>query len=306
MSEIQQQALPGKWKTFKDRLFSTVLLLVILGGAVVWNDAWGYRALVCVFCALTAWEWGSMLRRSGKPSQPWLGVFMGILYPLALTRAISCDRSLVGVFAMAVAFPVLLTIVSFTWEMRKEVVGSNPLKSVATTLLAFIYPGWMFAFILFAMFDDTRYINVILWLVIVTKLSDLFAYVSGMLLGGKIWKGNKLIPHISPKKTWEGLIGSLILTTFSGYLMASLLLEETFQFMFPTWALVPITVIIFFLAVVGDLAGSLIKRSLDIKDSGSLLPGIGGFFDLVDSLAFTIPGAFVLFMGVHFLGLFSF
>ena len=137
----------------------------------------------------------------------------------------------------------------------------------------------------------------VLWVILVTKMTDIFAYVSGLLLGGKFFT-KKLIPHISPKKTWEGIIGSWLLTNAAG-------IGLVFP-MFGTASLSPASVLmlvlgitlIFILAVYGDLAGSLVKRSLSVKDSGSLLPGIGGLFDLIDSPSFTVPFLCLLMMTV--------
>lgn len=298
MNDASTSPSSGKLRTLGERLFSTVILLVVLGGVVWWNHPWGYRIVVCLLCMLTSWEWGSMLRRSGKPAQPWLSTVFGMAYPLVLlgflsyseNRVPGSTKTLTGMMdillPLVVGSPVVLTVLSFIWEMRRPIVGSRPLRSVAVTVLSFIYPVWMFSFA-FLWTGTSRACLVLLFLIVLTKLSDIFAYVSGFLLGGRFVE-KKLIPHISPKKTWEGLIGSFILTV--GFGMVAL------KMIFPEGSLLIMFLILapfFLLAVTGDLAGSLIKRSLAVKDSGAMLPGIGGFFDLIDSLAFTIACATV-------------
>ena len=124
---------------------------------------------------------------------------------------------------LVVAAPVILVVVAFIREMNRPVVGSRALRSVATTLLSFIYPGWLFAFAIPAIHlgyleagaESPRIVMMVLWVILVTKMTDIFAYVSGLLLGGKFFT-KKLIPHISPKKTWEGIIGSWLLTNAAG------------------------------------------------------------------------------------------
>jgi phosphatidate cytidylyltransferase len=121
-----------------------------------------------------------------------------------------------------------------------------------------------------------------LYLIAVTKFSDMGAYLTGSLIGR-----HPLIPHISPKKTWEGFFGAM---GFS--LLASLALFKLMpgHLAVLNWTHATILgLLLGFAAVIGDLAESIIKRSTGVKDSGRLLPGIGGALDLVDSLLFTAP-----------------
>ena len=279
----------SKMRVLFQRLFSTLVLLGLLAGALVWNREAGYYGLVCIFCILTAWEWRHMLIRSGKAGQARLSFLFGAAYPVLLSVACFFNK--------------------FRLTMRDEFrMMPDPLLLVVAApviLLSFIYPGWLFAFAIPAIHlgyleagaESPRIVMMVLWVILVTKMTDIFAYVSGLLLGGKFFT-KKLIPHISPKKTWEGIIGSWLLTNAAG-------IGLVFP-MFGTASLSPASVLmlvlgitlIFILAVYGDLAGSLVKRSLSVKDSGSLLPGIGGLFDLIDSPSFTVPFLCLLMMTV--------
>ena len=96
-----------------------------------------------------------------------------------------------------------------------------------------------------------------------------------------------MIPHISPKKTWEGFFGALVFS-----LLASVGMWKLMPLHLPALTLthaIVLGLLLGFAAVVGDLAASIVKRSTGVKDSGNLLPGIGGALDLVDSLLFTAP-----------------
>ena len=170
--------------------------------------------------------------------------------------------------------------------------GAEMLDGMGLTLLSFVYPVWMFSFALTCVSNE-KTIWIMLWLVLFTKMSDIWAYVSGILLGGKFIT-RRFSPSVSPKKTWEGIIGSIIITTTVGLLLFPAMdlysWDEVTSVSFLA-VYIPMAVLIFFLSVWGDLAGSLIKRGLAVKDSGSLLPGIGGIFDLIDSPAFTVSGA---------------
>src|SRR5437763_8036234 len=121
-----------------------------------------------------------------------------------------------------------------------------------------------------------------LYCITITKFSDMGAYLTGSVIGR-----TPLIPHISPKKTWEGFFGAL---GFS--LLASLALFKLMPHSLGAlnWTHATILgLLLGFAAVIGDLAESIVKRSAGVKDSGGMLPGIGGALDLIDSLLFTAP-----------------
>jgi phosphatidate cytidylyltransferase len=128
--------------------------------------------------------------------------------------------------------------------------------------------------------------------VVVTKCGDTSAYFAGHAIGGK-----KLSPLISPGKTWAGAIGALFGAALGGYLALSIV---------PRWLAaehpaawywsVLYGVVIGCLGIVGDLAESLIKRDVGLKDSAPLLPGFGGLLDLLDSVIFVGPVAYVLWL----------
>jgi phosphatidate cytidylyltransferase len=119
-------------------------------------------------------------------------------------------------------------------------------------------------------------------LIAVTKFGDMGAYLTGSAIGRHL-----MTPHISAKKTWEGFFGALGFALFCSLMLFKLMPGHLSAL---TWTHATILgLLLGFGAVVGDLAESIIKRSTDVKDSGSLLPGIGGALDLVDSLLFTAP-----------------
>lgn len=290
-----------KLKTFIERGISTVILLALLGGAVKWNNPYGYAILVCVLCNLTSYEWFNMLRDRAAESNRGLALTAGLIYPWLMAAGMLMDgeqmeqiseqtfRSFNFEFgAVALGFLVFYVIVAFFAELRamdyKGRSGAQALSSMGITVLSFIYPVWLFAFALSALYNDAA-IKTLLWLVLVTKMSDIWAYVSGVLLGGKFFT-RRFSPVVSPKKTWEGIIGSFIITSLCAWWLFWL---TTFNFVLtPVQFFCVLMPAIFVLSVAGDLAGSLIKRGLAVKDSGSLLPGIGGIFDLIDSPAFTV------------------
>ena len=293
-----------KAETFFKRLFSTVILLAVLGGAVAWDSEYGYAALICIFCNMTTIEWYRMLRERREECCRWLALFAGLVYPwlLAAVYFELCDESRVisGEFcpqtypqmaemcAVPVAALVVYALVAFFVMLRrmdyKQLPAQQALSGMGLTLLAFVYPVWMFAFAIPLMSGEPE---LLLFLILITKMSDIWAYVSGVLLGRR-FISRPFSPVVSPKKSWEGIIGSYILTLVCAVLLGKYVVGiSTIEWSDYAGYLLT-TTFIFVLAVAGDLAGSLIKRGLGVKDSGSLLPGIGGIFDLIDSPAFTV------------------
>lgn len=293
-----------KIKTLLERGFSTIVLLSLLGGTVAWNEPIGYAGLICVLCNLTSWEWFNMLK--GTNANRVLSLVCGLIYPWLLAaiclmpvRDIGGDIT-VGMFdggiPVALGCLVLYTLLAFCGQLfrmdYRGKTGTEMLDGMGMTLLSFVYPVWMFSFALTCV-DSQGSIWMMLWLVLFTKMSDIWAYMSGIMLGGKFIT-RKFSPCVSPKKTWEGIIGSIIITlTVGAILLPALGLLTWEEISTPSFLFIyiPMGLLLFFLSVWGDLAGSLIKRGLAVKDSGSLLPGIGGIFDLVDSPAFTVSAA---------------
>jgi phosphatidate cytidylyltransferase len=128
-----------------------------------------------------------------------------------------------------------------------------------------------------------------LWVVAVAKFCDTGALLTGMAAGR-----HKLAPSISPKKTWEGAVGGVLLAMAVGALVAGLgrrWLPESMSPLHSALIAAPVAVA----AIVSDLVESIIKRQANIKDSGEAVPGIGGIFDLTDSLLLAAPVAYFLF-----------
>jgi phosphatidate cytidylyltransferase len=190
-------------------------------------------------------------------------------------------------FEVAVLLFFLLTV--FTRQMFDGLRDDAPLRTMAYTIFGLLYVLWLYNFVTKIVYVVPRSPTgavmgqfYVLYLVAVTKFSDMGAYLTGSLIGR-----HPLIPHISPKKTWEGFFGAL---AFS--LLASVGLWKLMPLHLPGLTLthsIILGVLLGFAAVIGDLAESIVKRSTGVKDSGNLLPGIGGALDLVDSLLFTAP-----------------
>jgi phosphatidate cytidylyltransferase len=153
----------------------------------------------------------------------------------------------------------------------------NFVKNATATVFATIYLPCLAGFLVVLAKPDDGLARVMTFVVVV-GCNDTFGYIFGVLLGK-----HKLAPAISPKKTWEGLIGSLIFSILGGGLMLSLLFEKH-------WVVgAAIGLAAVFTATCGDLIESAIKRDLDLKDMGAILPGHGGMLDRLDSVLLSAP-----------------
>ena len=153
----------------------------------------------------------------------------------------------------------------------------NFVKNATATVFATIYLPFLAGFLVVLAKPEDGLARVMTFVVVV-GCNDTFGYIFGVLLGK-----HKLAPAISPKKTWEGLIGSLIFSILGGGLMLSLLFEKH-------WLVgAALGVAAVFTATCGDLIESAIKRDLDLKDMGAILPGHGGMLDRLDSVLLSAP-----------------
>ena len=184
--------------------------------------------------------------------------------------------------AMAIAIPNVLVYMLF--KDPKDFVR----RSTAAAFTIF-YTAFLGGFILLLAHDKNGLAR-IFTLVVLVSCNDTFAYIFGVLLGK-----HPLAPQISPKKTWEGLVGSIIATTIGSALVFQFALGHTW------WIGASIGLVAVVTSTCGDLIESAVKRDLAIKDMGTILPGHGGILDRIDSVLFTGPAVwFALELIKHF------
>lgn len=124
--------------------------------------------------------------------------------------------------------------------------------------------------------------GLLLFLVFLTEINDVMQFTWGKLLGK-----HKIVPKVSPNKTWEGFVGGLISTTIIGYFLGFLTPLDDYQVVFVSFMIASS-------GFIGDIVMSSVKRDIGIKDMGSTIPGHGGILDRIDSLAYTTPVFFHL------------
>ena len=199
---------------------------------------------------------------------------------------------LVGVIGMVVSTVVFgaeglmlstaaAVCVLILWRVS-ESMGLTALRDVAGGVFALAWVPFLGCFLLLLMQRDQGAMLVLL-AVLGPVGNDVGGYIAGVLFGR-----HPMAPGISPKKSWEGFAGSLVLGTAMVTLIAVLALE------LPWWVGVAIGAVLVVVSTCGDLAESLLKRDLGIKDMGHLLPGHGGVLDRVDSILLAAPTTYVM------------
>ncbi len=274
--------------TFLFRFASTICLWTVALFIAFSGHEGGFWFLISLFGMIGLLEFYTMLDHKRLPNFKITGMICGAVmlcgsfyYFSRMGPARSYD------FELAVLLGFLLTV--FTRQIFARLRDDEPLQTMAYTLFGLLYVIWLFNFMTKLVYITPRSADghatgqfYCVYLIAVTKFSDMGAYLVGSLIGR-----HQMIPHISPKKTWEGFCGALLLSTFASVGLIKLMPTELSALNLTDGVILGL--LLGFAAVVGDLAESIIKRSTGVKDSGRFLPGIGGALDLIDSILFTAP-----------------
>jgi phosphatidate cytidylyltransferase len=269
------------------RIFSTVLLWLLILATIYFFQARGGIFLLVLVSTFTLREFYQMVVRMGHAPFARIGLLLGAAITLApvLTTAV---HPLVTPENILAASAVILAI-----RIVGERNPGNRVESLGWTLFGLIYVPFMLQFLVRILLIGGPHaatgLALALWLIAVSKFCDVGALLSGMAFGK-----HQMAPAISPKKTWEGAAGGLLTSAALGAAIV-----YWFDPYFPA-ALTPLLAAAIALAfaglgIVSDLVESVIKRRANTKDSGATIPGIGGMFDLSDSLILTSPAGFLIF-----------
>ena len=251
----------------------------LLTGAVVWvlfrAPLWVFAVVTVAFIGLGLNEFFALVERKGIVIERWIGLGVGLSIPLSIYVSFEPTKG------WELLFMVLAFLTLFLLQLRRKD-SSQAIVGVSTALFGIFYVSWCFSFLIKLRFVEGPGLPGGQWwvalLLLATKGGDIGAYVVGSLLGR-----HSLLPRISPSKTWEGAAGGLLFSV-----AAALAFRPVFSGV--AWpVLLVFGLLLGILGQLGDLSESLIKRDCQVKDSGRLLPGMGGILDVLDSLLFTAP-----------------
>ena len=238
---------------------------------------WTFAALFLLIIILGLHEFYSLIEKGGFQPQKWAGIGLGCA--LFLSFFAFSHSAAAGLRSnLFFLFPVLFSVFVFELYRKKE----HPFANIAFTLLGLLYVALPLSLWCYITTDQslisTYNYHYLLGFFFIMWTADTGAYLAGKFLGK-----NKLFERISPKKTWEGLAGGILLSLFVAWLISLYFKELELQ----QWITVAFLTSI--LGTFGDLVESMFKRSLNIKDSGTLLPGHGGILDRFDGVFISSP-----------------
>lgn len=283
----------GVSKVLKQRIITAVLLLLVLIAATTQLSSFYFAVLISLLVLLASWEWGGFIglsRRGAKLSyvSTIAAMLLGLFFLLGIFPAAEdIDNLRVAVIlGLGLLFWLLSLFMLVAYPQNRQL--WNDESKIACMGMFSLIPAWT-GLVSLKYFLPSGFLVVAL--VVLVAAVDVGAYFSGVNFGSR-----KLAPKLSPKKSWEGVWGGLLACLLVSGVFSWLLHSYWFNLSGTQFAsLLVLSLVITFLAVVGDLLESMLKRNQNIKDSGAILPGHGGLLDRVDGLIAATP-AFALAM----------
>lgn len=280
----QGQSVGQRWMT------AAIAMPVVL--VFVWFGGWLAFVALALVVLLGTVELHNMLLHVGYRPLVWISFVLSILFLIAAMFP-SYRLSIIEI-SLGVSL-----LVSFSWLFfRKRLDGA--MVDWALTMAISLYLGWPTSFMLLlrgytpATFQGSGAVTLptgVWWLLVV--LLGVWGFDAAAFFSGRYFGRHKLAPEISPGKTWEGVVGGLVLSITAALVLAVVPLHV------PWYFAILLGVLIGMAATLGDLAESLIKRQTHVKDSGQIMPGHGGMLDRIDSLLFAVIVVYIFAQFFH-------
>jgi len=259
-----------------------VLLAAIAASLFFWKTA--FMLIVAAAVVVAVWELhkGLLAKDIDIPEQP---LMLGGVVMVVVAYFWSADA--------LVTATAVTALVIMLWLLRRGIDGY--VKNATASVFTLVYVPFLGSFVALMLAEggtgggglDNEGVQGIITFVLVTIASDIGGYIAGVLFGK-----HPMAPVISPKKSWEGFVGSVVFCVVVGWALVVYLLDGDW------WVGVVLGLIAVVMATLGDLCESVIKRDLGIKDMSQVIPGHGGLMDRLDSLLATIAPIWLL---LHYL-----
>ena len=282
------------------RLVSTVILWGAIIGAYKLRSEVGFAIMISIPALGALWEYFALLKAGGISHHRGMGMTAAVVLIGMTFWVLHSSEFLrqVAIFPLETVVMAFLVMALFLREYGRNDPGRATAEAITFTLFGVVYIPWLFLFMAKLLYLTPRSADghltgqyLVLFVVAVTKFTDVGAFLCGSLFGR-----TPFFPNISPKKTFEGILGGIVFGVAVGWGIFHFLGGYLPPF---SMALVcGLSLVLAIAGVAGDLAESLLKRSVHSKDSGHALPGIGGGLDLIDSLLFTLPLFYFLLLFV--------
>ncbi|HKU91068.1 MAG TPA: phosphatidate cytidylyltransferase [Steroidobacteraceae bacterium] len=253
----------------RQRVLTAVVLVAVLLGVMLGLPPIATIWLVTVLVLIGAWEWAAFIGNGSAPARATFTVTVAAFLIGSLYLYSSSAEFVRGAMTLAMVWWVAALLWICVAPTRV-----NPVSAAVAGILSLV-PCWL------ALVYITFTTNSTHW--VLFTLALVWAADTGAFFAGR-WLGRvPLAPRVSPKKTWEGVFGGMLVSGFVAWLAA------TFVFSVDVWQFVAICIAVAAVSIVGDLTESMLKRAVGLKDSGSVFPGHGGMLDRIDSVTAAAP-----------------
>lgn len=280
----------------QQRLISGPLILAGVTAAACWAPSVVNCAVLIAIAGLAILEFYHLLDLGGIPSFRVMGVVFSVLL-IATTWASYAFGTvfLAGELEQGIVFGLVIAILIRQFPQKYN---DQPLATMACTLLGFLYVPFLFNYFTKLAFawEPVGFLGtasatgrlLVFYLIAVVKFTDVGAFAVGMR-----WGRHKLIPRISPAKTWEGFFGGILAGLATSLVFCWLAGGRLGSVTMHLHDAIALGILLPVVGTIGDLTESMLKRAASAKDSSALVPGMGGFLDVLDSLLFAAPVMFI-------------
>jgi len=253
------------------RTITGVVFASLVIGSILWNP-YLQTLVFSVFMVLGLMEYYRLFKdQKDIQVSSEIGIFIGLFI---FTLLVGISLKILPVISITFIVPLLFTLILV--ELWKK--HQNPISNIALMIFGILYVVIPFYLTIDLNLRNTFYLPTVVGMFLLIWANDTFAYICGRLFGK-----HKLFERISPNKTWEGTLGGIVFTLLLGFIIGKYVNEgNTFFWIISAVIIAPGSIF-------GDLLESLFKRSLNIKDTGTILPGHGGILDRFDAALFSIP-----------------
>lgn len=269
------------------RIMSIIVLVPTVISILFYTSILQFSVILFVICVTSVLEWGKLMKFSLNIYRAWICMMLGFL---SIAGLIITQKNIY--FNYWFIFIIFCSVIMIGWILMFILVFMYPNSAVfwnQSNILRFfcgifmIIPFFCGTLILRQFHNVSHDLSGECWLLYILTLvwiNDSVAYIIGQVLGR-----HKLLKHVSPKKTWEGCIGGICISSIAAWFLNKKIIMNSVD----SYLILLFFVGSIFFAIMGDLTESMFKRESGVKDISNLIPGHGGLFDRIDSLIFSVP-----------------